>query len=54
MAFEAGQMSFRLFDSGTVISGRGTHLNHGVLAVGYADGYFKVRNSWGASWAVWT
>jgi len=25
-------------------------LDHGVLAVGYSDSYWKVKNSWGTSW----
>jgi len=25
-------------------------LDHGVLAVGYTDSYWKVKNSWGTSW----
>jgi C1A family cysteine protease len=25
-------------------------LNHDIAAVGYADNYFIVRNSWGPSW----
>jgi len=28
----------------------GGGINHGVLAVGYADNYFKVKNSWGPTW----
>jgi C1A family cysteine protease len=43
-------MAFQLYSGGILSSGCGTNLDHGVLAVGYGDGYFKVKNSWGASW----
>jgi len=52
VAIEADQMSFQLYSGGTITSGCGTNLDHGVLAVGYGDGYFKVKNSWGASWGM--
>merc|ERR1712013_211941 len=52
VAIEADQMSFQLYNGGTITSGCGTNLDHGVLAVGYGDSYFKVKNSWGASWGM--
>merc|ERR1712048_410540 len=52
VAIEADQMSFQLYNGGTITSGCGTNLDHGVLAVGYGDSYYKVKNSWGASWGM--
>jgi len=28
----------------------GKHLDHNVLLVGYTDSYWKIKNSWSASW----
>jgi len=55
VAIEADQQSFQFYKSGVFDDpGCGDNLDHGVAAVGYGtlDGkdYFKVRNSWGASW----
>merc|ERR1712070_1334575 len=50
VAIEADQMAFQLYSGGVLSSGCGTNLDHGVLAVGYGSGYFKVKNSWGSSW----
>merc|ERR1712224_214056 len=50
VAIEADQMAFQLYSGGILKSGCGTNLDHGVLAVGYGEGYFKVKNSWGSSW----
>merc|ERR1719387_1225781 len=55
VAIEADDSAFRHYRSGVLNATCGTAVNHGVLAVGYgtsADGldYWKLKNSWGASW----
>jgi len=53
VAVEADQSSFQLYSGGVMTGSCGTNLDHGVLVVGYGeDGqkYWKVKNSWGASW----
>merc|ERR1711934_1044506 len=56
VAIEADQMSFQLYsggilaNTGGLFGSCGTNLDHGVTAVGYGSNYFKVKNSWGASW----
>jgi C1A family cysteine protease len=57
VAIEADQTAFQLYKSGVLTGKCGTNLDHGVLAVGYGtytDGtdYYKVKNSWGASWGM--
>jgi len=47
---EADQDVFQLYSSGIISSGCGASLDHAVLAVGYAPGYFIVKNSWGTDW----
>lgn len=68
IAIEADQSSFQFYKSGVFTAACGTTLDHGVLAVGYgtmgkknatevdtkkkAKNYWKVKNSWGASWGM--
>jgi hypothetical protein len=52
VAIQADQSAFQRYTGGTISSGCGTNLDHGVLAVGYGADYFKVKNSWGTSWGV--
>jgi len=54
VAIDAAHASFQLYKSGVYSGLCGTNLDHGVLAVGYGTDsskpFFKVKNSWGASW----
>jgi len=57
IAVEADQACFQFYTSGVLDDATcGTALDHGVLAVGYGHDatvgkdYWKVKNSWGASW----
>lgn len=51
VAVEADSAVFQLYTGGVIDSTAcGTSLNHGVLAVGFTDEYWIVKNSWGPSW----
>merc|ERR1712032_1383220 len=50
VGIQADQSAFQLYNSGILTGSCGTNLDHSVLAVGYTDSYWKVKNSWGASW----
>ena len=57
VAIEVDQSAFQLYKGGVLDSPScGTHLDHGVLAVGYgtdddsSKDYYKVKNSWASSW----
>jgi C1A family cysteine protease len=54
IAIEADQTIFQHYTGGVITGSCGKNTDHGVLLVGYGtDGgndYWKVKNSWGASW----
>jgi KDEL-tailed cysteine endopeptidase len=55
VAIEADTFTFQGYSGGVINDDScGTQLDHGVVAVGFNDEdkipYYKVRNSWGASW----
>lgn len=52
VAIQADQSVFQQYTGGTITSGCGSNLDHGVLAVGYDGNTIKVKNSWGTSWGV--
>lgn len=52
VAIDASRVSFQFYKHGIYNNPNcgGIILDHAVLAVGYGDGYFLVKNSWGADW----
>lgn len=48
IAVDAGP--FQSYHSGILSDCSGRSLDHAVLLVGYGSGYWKVKNSWAASW----
>jgi len=56
IAIDASQDSFQNYDGGIydepACQNNITDLDHGVLVVGYGDGYWIVKNSWGPDWGM--
>jgi C1A family cysteine protease len=56
VAIEADQFAFQYYSSGVLDGTCGTNLDHGVMITGYGvlngEDYWKVKNSWGASWGM--
>ena len=51
VAIEADKLAFQFYKSGVFENKKcGENLDHGVLAVGYTDDYWIVKNSWGPTW----
>jgi len=51
VAIEADQTVYQSYTGGIISSSScGTSTDHGVLVVGYGEGYWIVKNSWGPSW----
>lgn len=54
IGIQADESAFMNYKSGVITSGCGTHIDHGVLAVGFGtlngEEFFLVKNSWGTTW----
>lgn len=54
VAIDASNDKFQFYKSGIydVKSCSNSSLDHGVLTIGYGDGYWLVKNSWGTGWGM--
>jgi len=52
VAVDAGGSAWQSYKGGVFDTSCGKQLNHAILAVGYTDKYYIVKNSWGGSWGA--
>jgi len=52
VAVDASARGWQSYKGGVFDTTCGKQLNHAILAVGYTDKYYIVKNSWGASWGA--
>jgi hypothetical protein len=50
VCIKAEEGNFRFYESGVIREDCGNEVDHAVLAVGYGEDYFIIKNSWGADW----
>jgi C1A family cysteine protease len=50
VAVDAGGRAWQQYKGGVFDTTCGKQLNHAILAVGYTDQYYIVKNSWGTAW----
>jgi len=51
VSVEADKTPFHSYTGGVInTTACGINTDHAIIAVGYSDDYYIVRNSWGASW----
>jgi len=46
----ANAQPWQFYHSGIFSSNCGTQIDHGILAAGFNDQYYLIKNSWGTSW----
>jgi len=52
VAVDASARGWQSYSGGVFDTTCGKQLNHAILAVGYTDQYYIVKNSWGGSWGA--
>jgi len=52
VAVDAGSSDWQSYSGGVYAGHCGKQLNHAILAVGYTQNYWIVKNSWGSRWGA--